>query len=301
MALTDALSCVRQARDMNPDTVISFTGGEPFVRYPLMRDIARAAHELGMEHTTITSAVWCKSVDFARARLAELQSHGLRALNLSYDSFHAPWVTLERMRNCITAAAELGLRIHVGGSLIAGSKGARELLGEWLNQFGTILTADWPVAPNGRAALIPAEQILMQDVPHLEVVCPMASELLIEPDGTAYPCCTTGGDYAFLRLGNARETPLAELRARAERQSWFRIIARDGFGTLERIVQQYDPELTLPRRFVSVCHLCQLVFGEGELAGRVRAALTRYEADSTRAGIGLWGRMQAALTASSTS
>ncbi len=295
MALPDAVSYVRQAHAINPATVLSFTGGEPFVRFPLMRDIARAADELGMWHTTITSAVWCKSVAFARERLAELQRYGLRTVNLSYDSFHEPWVTPERMQHCITAAADLGLRIHVGGAVVSGSKGARELLGSWLDRFPQVESADWGVAPNGRGALIPAERILFQEAPHLEATCPMASELLIEPDGTAYPCCTTGGDYAFLRLGNARLTPLAELRAHAERQSWFRIIVRDGFGTLERIVQQYDPDIVFPRRFVSVCHLCQLVFGAGERSERVRAALARFDADSARATTGLWGRVQAAL------
>jgi hypothetical protein len=296
MALEDAVSYVRQAKALNPDSFLSFTGGEPFVRFPLMRDIARAAHELGMWHTTITSAVWCKSREFAREKLAELQRYGLRTVSISYDSFHEPWVTPERIKNCIAAGADLGLTVLVAGSVTRDSKGARDLLGDWPDQFPKVRVEDGAVQPTGRGALIPLESLLMEDWGETNLGCPVTSDLLIGTDGAAYPCCSTGGDYGYLMLGNARETPLAELRARAERSLWFRIITTEGFLALEQVVQRYHPDVVFPRQHVGVCHLCQIVFGDNEIGAKVRDALARFDADRTRTAVGLWGALKDALT-----
>src|SRR6266699_5278753 len=115
MELTDAVSYLHQAIELNPRTFLSFTGGEPFVRFGLMRDIARAAHEIGMWRTTITSASWCRSTAVARDKLEELQQYGLRTLSVSHDSFHTPWVTTEKVKNCVSACAALGLNVLVAG------------------------------------------------------------------------------------------------------------------------------------------------------------------------------------------
>ncbi|MGD9891303.1 MAG: radical SAM protein [Dehalococcoidia bacterium] len=295
MALEDAVSFVRQAHAMNPDTFLSFTGGEPFVRFPLMRDIAKAAHALGMWHTTITSAVWCKSREFARERLSELQQYGLRTVSVSYDSFHEPWVTPDHIKHCIAGAADLGLTVLVAGSVTKDSKGARDLLGDWPDQFPTVTVGDGAVQPTGRGALIPLEQLLVEDWGETNLGCPVTSDLLIQTDGATYPCCSTGGDYDYLVLGNARETPLAELRARAESSLWFRIITREGFLALEEVVRRYHPDVQFPRQHIGVCNLCAIVFGRNELGSKVRDALAHLEADRTRAAAGLWIKLRAAM------
>ncbi|MGH2588629.1 MAG: radical SAM/SPASM domain-containing protein [Dehalococcoidia bacterium] len=295
MAYEDAVSYLRQAKEMNPDAYLSFTGGEPFSRWTLHRDIARYAHDLGMWHTTITSAVWCKSPDFARERLAELQRYGLRTLSISYDSFHEPWVTPEKVQNCIVAAADLGLDVTVAGSMTKESKGARELLGSWLDQYQDVRVANGPVQPTGRGALIPLESLLVEDWGEANLACPVVADLMIQTDGTVYPCCSTGGDYDYLRLGNARETPLAEIRARLDASTWYRIITKHGFLALEAIVRRYEPDTEFPRSHIGVCNLCSLVFGPGEISATVRRALARYDADRTQSVLGVLGDLAPVL------
>jgi MoaA/NifB/PqqE/SkfB family radical SAM enzyme len=295
MAYADAVSYLRQAKEMSPDVFLSFTGGEPFSRWTLHRDIARYAHELGMWHTTITSAVWCKSPAFARERLAELQRFGLRVVSISYDSFHAPWVTPEKIRNCIVAATDLGLEVTVAGSMTKDSQGARELLGAWLDRFPEVRVANGPVQPTGRGALIPLERLLVEDWGEANLACPVNADLMIQTDGSVYPCCSTGGDYDYLRLGNARETPLAELRARLESATWYRIITQRGFMALESIVRRYEPDAAFPREHIGVCNLCSLVFRPGELGESVRRALARYDAERTRSALGMLGNLAWAL------
>jgi hypothetical protein len=279
MELEDGLRYLTEAKALNPDFFLSFTGGEPFVRFPLMRDIVRAAHEMGVWHTTITSAVWCKSKAFALERLGELQSYGLRTLSVSYDSYHSPWVSRTEIENCVEAGAELGLNVLVAGSVTRGSKGARDLLGDWPDQFPNVRVSDGWVQPTGRARQIPADELLTEDFGSANLGCPVAADILIRADGVAYPCCSTGGDYDYLQLGNAREMSIAELRGRAESSVWFQAITQDGFAALERIVRRYHPDVEFPRRHLGVCHLCSLVFGGGELGAKVRDAIGRYESE----------------------
>ncbi len=300
MDLDDARSYVRQAHAINPRSVLAFTGGEPFTRFRLMRDIAETAFELGMPHSTITSAVWCKSEAFARERLAELQRVGLRLVNISYDSFHEPWVTPERIRNCITAAVNLGLPVSVLGSQTRESRGPAELLGGFLDGLPGVEVGYGPVQPNGRAALIPPESLLLEDRSGENPHCPTPQQLLVETDGSVYPCCSAGGDYRTLRLGDARETALAGLRAGVEQQAWFRIITEHGFAALEQIVRRYYPEVRFPTTYTYTCHLCRLVLGEGQLSAIVQDALARYEADRISETLGVWGKLQMALATSAT-
>jgi MoaA/NifB/PqqE/SkfB family radical SAM enzyme len=295
MALDDALSIVRQAKEMNPDVCLSFTGGEPFSRWQLQRDIARYAYSLGIWHTTITSAVWCKSRAFAREKLAELQKYGLRTVSISYDSFHEQWVTPDKVKNCIAAAADLGLEVQVAGSITKDSKGARELLGDWPDQFENVYVADGWVQPTGRGTFIPVETLLTENFGKANLACPVTSDLLVQTDGSVYPCCSTGGDYGYLKLGNALETPLAEIRARLERLLWFRLITRQGFLALEAVVKQYHPEATFPREHGGVCNLCAQVFGRNELGDQVRDALDHFETDRAAVASRMWGRFKDAL------
>lgn len=295
MAREDAFSYLHQARVMAPEVSLSFTGGEPFVRFPLMLAIAQEAHRLGMWHTTITSAVWCKSREFAREKLAALQESGLRLLNISYDEFHAPWVTPEKIRNCVEAAVELGLRVTITGAITRGSRGATELLGDWPGTLSGVQVGDGWVVPNGRANFIPAEQLFVTDWGEQNLSCPVLNDLVIQPDGSAFPCCSTGGDYTYLRLGDARVTPLAQLRAQLEHSTWFRLITGEGFAGLERIVRHYDPEVVFPRHHLGPCNLCNIVFGSDDLGARVRDALARYDADRARAATSLLGRLAGAL------
>lgn len=298
MALDDACSYLHQAKALAPDVLLSLTGGEPFVQYTLMRAIAGEADALGIPFTVVTSAVWCKSKDLTRARLAQLQGLGLTGVSVSYDSFHQPWVTPEQVRHCITAAMDLGLTVAITGSVARGTCGARDLLGDLATEFPDLPMIDGPVQPTGRGQMIPLESLLVEDWGATSFTCPVPGELFIRTDGTTYPCCSTGGDYQYLILGNARQTPLAELRARAERSLWFRFITTGGFAALEQVVRRYYPDAVFPRQHVGVCHLCQLVFGPGELGTRVRDALARYEAERSAAAVGLWEQIAAALQVS---
>lgn len=297
MALDDAVSYLRQAHAMNPKLLLCFTGGEPFLRFDVLRAVAREAHDLGVPHTVITSAIWCTSVEIARKRLAELQQLGLARAGVSHDAFHTPWVDAERVENFIAAATDLGLSVEVRGVMTSSSTQLNELIGERVARYAGAWMQDVRVIPVGRAAALPAHELPTKDWGEENLGCPMSVDLFIRADGTAYPCCIGGKEYDYLILGNARETPLAELRAQAERSLWFRLIANDGFRALEEVVRRYAPDVAFPREHVGACHLCMLMLGDTPLGARVREALAQFEADRSRTAVGLWHGTRALLQA----
>jgi MoaA/NifB/PqqE/SkfB family radical SAM enzyme len=297
MALGDALSYVRQAHAMNPQVLLNFTGGEPFLRFDLLRSIAQEAHALGISHTVITSAIWCTSEERGRQRLRELQDLGLVRVGVSYDAFHAPWVKATQVEDFVAAATELGLSVEVRSVMTRTSPRLTALLGERVGRNPAVVLEDVNVIPVGRAAALPAHELPIIRWSEQNLGCPMSVDLFIRADGTAYPCCIGGKEYEYLLLGDARETSLAELRARAERSLWFRLIANDGFRALEEVVRRYAPEVEFPREHVGVCHLCMLVLGDTPLGERVRLALRQFEADRARTAVGLWHTTRALLGA----
>ena len=273
MPLADAIGYLEQAKALNPSFFLSFTGGEPFSRFPLMRDIAKHAHGLGIWHTTITSAVWCKSYEHTRKRLAELKEYGLRTVSISYDSYHEPWVSRDKIEHCVSAAVSLDLQVLVAGSITKDSRGAKQLLSDMEARYPQIRIQDGAVQPTGRGAQIPIDQLLTGDFADQNLHCPVKKDILVRPEGTAFPCCSTGGDYAYLAIGNAKSSTLREIRSALESKLWFKVITEQGFLELEAIVQTYFPEVEFPRRHIGVCHLCSLVFNDKALGRKVDEAL----------------------------
>ena len=272
MSLDDATSWIGQAATINPAVHLHLTGGEPFARFRLMTDIATSAHEHGIGFTVITSAIWARSQDIVRRRLAPLVESGLYELDVSFDEFHLPWVSVDVIRNCVTVASELGMKVVIRACVTRYTTRARELLGDWVDQLDGVRIREQPVSAVGRAASFNRDQLLVEDWGEINLRCPARGELLIRWDGSAFLCTTSNADH--LALGNARTVPISELRQDAEAKEWFQIITSTGFRELERRVQLYESEAKLPRQFAGVCDLCQLTFGSGELGATVREALS---------------------------
>ena len=92
---------------------VSFTGGEPFLRYNLLKHLITHAKGLGYFVAADTNAFWGHSYEIALERVYELKSIGLNALFPSADAYHQPFVTLDRVVNVVTACETAGLFCEV--------------------------------------------------------------------------------------------------------------------------------------------------------------------------------------------
>ena len=82
-----ALGSVRQ---------IHFTGGEPFLNFPLLLAGVQAAKETGLPQYLETNAGWCVSVDQVDEQFALLKEAGLTVISISCSPFHAETIPLTR-------------------------------------------------------------------------------------------------------------------------------------------------------------------------------------------------------------
>ena len=86
---------------------VHFTGGEPFLHYPLILEGVRMASDLGVHCYAETSAGWCIDYDEAVKRFEALRDAGLQALLISCSPFHAERIPPARTLRALRAALEV--------------------------------------------------------------------------------------------------------------------------------------------------------------------------------------------------
>ena len=96
-----------------PETIslnhgLHFTGGEPFMNFPLLLRAVEMAHELGIPSLFVeTNGYWCRDDEVARERLSALRAAGCRGILISVNPFYAEYVPFERTERCIRASGEV--------------------------------------------------------------------------------------------------------------------------------------------------------------------------------------------------
>jgi hypothetical protein len=92
---------------------MSFTGGEPFLDFPLLLRLVRHARDLGYYVGVDTNAFWGVSDRKARDWAARLRDAGIDAVFPSADAYHLPYVPVERVRRVVDACEEIGIICEV--------------------------------------------------------------------------------------------------------------------------------------------------------------------------------------------
>jgi len=86
---------------------VHMTGGEPFLKYPLLLEAAEIANELGILTYVETNAGWCLQEDLVEQRFKELKRAGLSGLLISCSPFHAETIPPDRTVMAIRKSLEI--------------------------------------------------------------------------------------------------------------------------------------------------------------------------------------------------
>jgi hypothetical protein len=244
-------------------------GGEPFLRYDLLRaSVALAAPLAGV--LVFTNGYWATDPDTARRLLVGLQEAGLDYILFSVDVFHQAHTPLERIAIGIDAARELGYHtIEVDNRCLGApdennafnrrTQAIMARLAE-LCDLSDVNVIQGPSRVVGRAAdelslYLPIQAALpakctLPDYLGTDIRAPHTVE--IHPGGWVNLC-------AGLALGNARQRPLNQILADYDPDAHpiIRVLAREGPPGLLRLAQRrgYSPA----RGYVDGCHLCYQV------------------------------------------
>lgn len=90
-----------------PGLQVHITGGEPFLRFPLLLYAVQTANELGITVYLETNAGWAVREELVDRQIRELRQAGLAALLISCSPFHAESIPPERTMRLISKAIEV--------------------------------------------------------------------------------------------------------------------------------------------------------------------------------------------------
>lgn len=107
----DALSAMQSA--WPGSFQVHLTGGEPFLKFPLLLYATQIAAELKIPCYVETNAGWCVRDDLVASRFQQLRQAGLQAVLISCSPFHAVTIPPERTLRGITIAGEIFGRQNV--------------------------------------------------------------------------------------------------------------------------------------------------------------------------------------------
>jgi hypothetical protein len=96
------------AETMSLNHGLHFTGGEPFLNYPLLLRAVEMAHQMGIPSIFVeTNGYWCRDDATARERLAALWDAGCSGMLISVNPFYAEYVPFERTERNIRVSREI--------------------------------------------------------------------------------------------------------------------------------------------------------------------------------------------------
>jgi hypothetical protein len=109
---------------------VHFTGGEPFLNFPLLLKAVTVASIMHIPTYVETNAGWCVHPDLAKRRFTALHDAGLNAVMISCSPFHGETIPLKRTLMAIGEALD-----------VFGLQGVMVYQYDWIDQirrFGTL-------------------------------------------------------------------------------------------------------------------------------------------------------------------
>lgn len=263
----NAIKLIDSAAELRTVNVVAFVGGEPFLYYRKMIDIADYLwinYRCGLSIST--NGYWATSYQKARELLTPLYERGLRWMLVSLDDFHLEFTKLDTIVNCLNAAIDMGIRCSVQSILITGSRSTtdfKKLLAEKCDIERIASWVDNACVPVGNAAtrISRKELKLKQGIPIGG--CSIGRALNVQPDGSVKPCCGAGLMADALTVGNAYRKSFKEIVNEMESNPITNaIITWKGPYYLAELLKEQGYSKFIKRKFVDSCHACYEILSD---------------------------------------
>jgi hypothetical protein len=266
--LETARAFIEAASRQQPPPSVAFSGGEPFLRLEMMKDLAGEARRRGMAWEVISSSSWCRSAAQAREGLRDLRRLGLETYCTSIDRFHLRYVPFRRMRFAVSAALELGIRVVINTMADPALGGReREFLAETLDlplETVTGLRVNvMKTVPAGRAVERVSDYLYR--VKDLREGCPFSTDVVtLSPEGLLYPCCgmvigeepRAAGLFVQDNLNGKNADDVAAVLKALKSDLFFKVLQVLGPYRVLEILKARRPELVTRDRYVGGCDVC---------------------------------------------
>lgn len=238
---------------------VSMTGGEPFIRYEVLKELISHCKDKGFTPTTVTNGFWATSYEVTYAKLKELQNLGLARLNVSYDHYHAKYVDIDNIRRIVKACNSLNLPYEIA---IIKCKG--EKIGDIVDSFesdpGVVNFLTAPCEPVGNAKRRLNDDLFERNIKPEHLRCRYNGIIAVYFDGSIYPCCS---HYIFgskLKIGDIRKIGMPEVLYKIRNNGLLYILRNYGFDSFLHMSRAMG--MALPDRVSNPCEVCKLLFSE---------------------------------------
>lgn len=248
---------------------VHVSGGEAFLYYDETLTILSHAKSLGFFNIGSTSnGFWATSPSVAERRCIELVEAGLDYLEVSFDYWHSPYISIDRIRTLLLASRRVGIKIILR-TLSSRAHHIDELLKSFTaSDLLHVTVANGRVHPVGRAAEeVPAAEIYFGDT---NGCCEQMLNLTIAPNGNVYPCCAGADMTESMSSGNVRQISLKDALFNMKTDRTIREVIHAGSGALIPIVKELGYGDRLKPQYSSICHLCWDIFKDAELSAALR-------------------------------
>lgn len=284
MSLDFALNLVDQAADLGVFSQAGFTGGEPLLFFDEIIQICQRLYQYNLKYSMISSCFWATSDAETHRIIDPLVQWGLEVMSISYDPSHGKWVDRENVRRVVKAVNQHGLTAVVCASFFSASDNLQEIFPEFVDDPQVELV-NRIVLPAGKAArrdLTPQAYGIEVNTSAFACYKRIYHDLTVFWDGEAYPCCSVYNRATpGISLGNLYDLPLAEIWDRVEGSLMYRVMKRQGFSALYKIIEEFAPDLMPrlpdPSLAVGPCELCHQVFKDPAMASQIKKVFDKYE------------------------
>jgi len=273
-----ALAAIKTLNDLYQLKCVVLAGGEPTLHKDLLNEVIPLCKTLGINTRLITNASWASNFDKTKKYLQELYDSGLDEINISFDDYHAEFVSPKNIVNAWKASKEINFKsVYIANSQDHQSKitpsyimnllnenlplrfdddGISHIIFDRQNQNIGISNSKIMYLFKGLADLDPNPPQYSQAA--LYMPCHnLIKRLALNPFNHIIGCCGFElKDNDFLDFGSLHENDLQQLLLAASDDIIIKALYLFGPGFLLRYAARYNSSVKIRENYNSICEVC---------------------------------------------
>ena len=256
---------IKQAMSQHHIKHISFSGGDPFLRYSDLLQALDYAKSNGFETSCFTNALWCNEYEKTKDYLKRLENSGLDILRISLDHQHDRYLNINRYKNLLEALKETKIKSYINvGILNTPDDKSFELLNELKEYILNHEIIIFPFMRLGKAEKMPQEMFFCS-INKYDLRCPRNPILGIRADGSVYACDMCPNNIT--PVGNVYQNSLHDIINKTRLDKFHRLVIKKGLRWIVEKIEDYD--VLVPQKFVAACEFCKWVNDRPELLTKI--------------------------------
>lgn len=278
----ELLQIVRDGAKAGMNAIL-LTGGEPMLRPKIVFNLLDECRRNGIDTAMTTNGYWGRKGAFAQKTMKNLIRHGLGAMTVSYDRYHAEYQDADAVINIANAAERHNFEMNINFVRMADDPELVTYV-ERFKGLRAVRLRYYDVQPVGRARNFAEDQLRAE----VEGFCSAAARPAVTDDGRLIAC--NGPSYfesaqSPLIVGKLGEHSVGELLDKFWKDPILHTIRTFGASRLRDEIRKI-PELkdfAFRETYRGMCDLCLHINSSPEVIAPLRKHLSAPKLEAERA------------------